>query len=105
MDWPHDPDSDEGSEGMRKYGLAILAKKLDEDDDFPLSKEDFVNDVGDHPIRIDYETVVSVNDILEHVEIDEFEDIQSFHQTVGNTMRKEGYWTYESGETDVRESA
>jgi hypothetical protein len=101
MDWPHDPDSDEGSEGMRKYGLAILAKKLDEDNDFPLSKEDFQEEFGNHPIRIDYETVVSVDDIIAPVETDEFEDIQSFHQSVGNTMREEGYWTYEAGETEA----
>lgn len=103
MDWPHDPDSDEGSEGMRKYGLAILAKKVDEDDNFPLSKDDFQEAVGHHPIRIDYETVVSVDDIVGPVEVDEFEDLQSFHQTLGDTMREEGYWTYESGETDESE--
>lgn len=103
MEWPHDPDSEEGSEGMRKYGIAILAKKVDEDDDFPLSKDEFHEMAGDHPVRIDYETVVSVDDILDGVETDSFADIQSFHQTIGETMRSQGYWTYESGEATVTE--
>lgn len=103
MEWPHDPDAEEGSEGMRKYGLAVLAKKVDEDDDFPLSTDQFHEDVGDHPVRIDYETVLSVDDILDGVETDAFEDIQSFHQTMGDAMRKQGYWTYESGEAATTE--
>lgn len=97
MEWPHDPDSDEGSEGMRKYGMAILAKKVDEDD-FPLSKDQFHEQVSDHPIRIDHETVVSVDDILDGVEADVFEDIQSFHRTVGSAMRNQDYWTYDPDE-------
>lgn len=97
-DWPHDPDSEEGSEGMRKYGQAILAKKVDEDEDFPLSKAEFSERCGDHPIRIDYETVVSVDDILDAVEevddVEEFEDILTFHKILGNAMRSADYWFY-----------
>lgn len=97
MDWPHDPDAEEGSEGMRKYGQAILAKKVDEDEDFPLSKSEFRERVGDHPVRIDHETVVSVEDVLSGVDEAEFEDIQSFNQAMGETLRKQGYWPYEIG--------
>jgi predicted HAD superfamily phosphohydrolase len=94
MDWPHDPDGDEGSEGMRKYDMAILAKKVDEDEDFPLSKEAFLDAHGDEPIRVNHERVVSVDDIFEHVEPDEFEDIVSFHKAVGDAMRAGGFWKY-----------
>jgi hypothetical protein len=93
--WPHDPDSDEGSEGMRKYGQAVLAKKIDEEEDFPLSREEYVEDYGDHPVRIDHETVVSVADIFEHVDEEEFEDFPHFHQTVGAAMRESGYWFFD----------
>ncbi|MFB6082983.1 MAG: DUF5785 family protein [Halorientalis sp.] len=94
-DWPHDPDGDEGSEGRRKYGQAILAKKIDEDEDFPLSQDEFVEEFGDEPIRIDYETVVSVADIFANVDQEEFEDFPDFHSTVGEAMREAGYWPYE----------
>lgn len=100
MDWPHDPDGEEGSEGKRKYGQAILAKKLDEEEDFPLAKADFLEDHGDEPVRLNHEEVVSVNDIFDHVEEDEFEDIVSFHKAVGRGMRSAGMW-----EVDVRKHA
>lgn len=95
QEWPHDPDGEQGSEEGRKYGHAILAKKIDEDEDFPLTKEEYVEAYGDHPVRIDYETVVSVADIFEHVDPEEFADFVEFHQAVGAAMREAGYWTYE----------
>jgi hypothetical protein len=94
MDWPHDPDGDEGSEGMRKYDMAILAKKVDEDEDFPLSKTTFLDEHGDEPIRINHKRVVSVADIFEHVTPDEFEDIVQFHKAVGDAMRAGEFWLY-----------
>ncbi|WP_246988070.1 DUF5785 family protein [Halorientalis marina] len=94
-DWPHDPDGEEGSEGRRKYGQAIIAKKIDEDEDFPLDRDEFVEEHADEPIRIDYETVVSVEDVFEAVDQATFEDFPDFHKTVGQAMRDEGYWPYE----------
>jgi hypothetical protein len=91
-DWPHDPDDEEGSEGMRKYGQAILAKKLDEEEDFPLEKADFVEAHGDEPVRLNHEQVVSVDEIFEHVDEASFEDIVSFHKAVGRGMRSAGLW-------------
>jgi len=94
-DWPHDPDGEKGSEGRRKYGQAILAKKIDEDEDFPLEQDAFVEEFGDDPIRIDYGTIVSVADIFEHVDRERFADFPDFHSTVGEAMREAGYWPYE----------
>ena len=91
-DWPHDPDGEEGSEGMRKYGQAILAKKLDEDEDFPLAKADFVEEYGDDPVRLNHQRVVSVEEIFQNVDEGEFEDIVSFHKAVGRAMRGAGMW-------------
>jgi phosphopantetheine adenylyltransferase len=91
-DWPHDPDGEEGSEGMRKYGQAILAKKLDEEEDFPLSKDEFLEAHGDEPVRLNHQRVVSVEEILQHVDDEGFEDIVSFHRTVGQAMRSAGMW-------------
>ena len=95
MDWPHDPDGEEGSEGKRKYGQAVLAKKLDEEEDFPLEKTDFVDEHGDEPVRLNHERVVSVADIFEHVDETEFEDIVAFHQAVGQAMRENDMWELE----------
>ncbi|PSP99762.1 hypothetical protein BRC89_03310 [Halobacteriales archaeon QS_4_70_19] len=91
-DWPHDPDGEEGSEGMRKYGQAILAKKLDEEADFPLRRDEFVEEYGDHPVRLNHERVVSVAAIMEHVEESEFDEIVGFHKAVGRAMRENGLW-------------
>ena len=101
QDWPHDPDGEQGSEGGRKYGHAILAKKIDEDEDFPLTKAEYVEAYGDHPVRIDHETVVSVAAIFEHVEEADFGDFVEFHRAVGRAMRETGYWTYEGAEAFV----
>jgi len=95
MDWPHDPDGEEGSEGMRKYGHAVLAKKLDEEEDFPLDAETYGEEYGDHPVRLNHERVVSVADIFEHVEEERFEDIVDFHTAVGRAMRRGGMWDSE----------
>jgi len=95
MDWPHDPDGPEGSEGRRNYGHAVLAKKIDEGEDFPFTASEFVDEYGDHPIRIDYERVVSVRDIFENIDgKTEFEDFPEFHTTVGDAMREVDYWPY-----------
>lgn len=91
-DWPHDPDGEEGSEGMRKFGMAILAKKLDEEGDFPLKKADFVDEHGDEPVRLNHEEVISVAEIFDHVRPDEFEDMVTFHKAVGKGMRDGGIW-------------
>lgn len=92
MEWPHDPDGEEGSEGKRKYGQAVLAKKVDEEADFPLSASEFVDEHGDEPVRLNHARVVSVADIFEHVEEETFEDIGAFHKAVGRAMRRNDMW-------------
>ncbi|WP_290818854.1 DUF5785 family protein [Halovivax sp.] len=94
MDWPHDPDGEEGSEGRRKYDMAIIAKKVDEDEDFPLDRDEFVDEHGDDPIRINYETVVPMRDIFEYVEPESFETILDMHKAVGDAMRAGEFWEY-----------
>jgi len=95
MDWPHDPDGEKGSEGRRNYGHAVLAKKVDEEEDFPFTAGEYVEQYGDHPVRIDYERVVSVADIFESIEDGtEFADFPEFHKAVGKAMREADYWPY-----------
>ncbi|MFB6082081.1 MAG: DUF5785 family protein [Halanaeroarchaeum sp.] len=93
-DWPHDPDGEKGSEGMRKFDMAVLSKMTDEEEDFPLEKTDFVQEYGDWPVRINFETVVSVAEIFEHVEADTFDDKVAFHKAVGKAIREQGLWEY-----------
>ncbi|WP_049936609.1 DUF5785 family protein [Haloplanus natans] len=101
MDWPHDPDGEEGSEGGRKYGHAVIAKKVDEDEDFPLDVAAFVDEYGDDPVRIDHETVVSLRDIFEGVDAEEFADFVEMHRALGEAMRANGYWFYEGADAFV----
>lgn len=93
-EWPHDPDGEEGSEGGRKYGMAVLSKKVDEEEDFPLEKSEFVEEFGDHPVRLNYKKVVSVADIFEHVEPEAFETKVEFHHETGKGMRRGDLWDY-----------
>jgi hypothetical protein len=101
MDWPHDPDGEDGSEGGRKYGHAVIAKKVDEEEDFPLDVAAFVDEYGDDPVRIDHETVVSLRTIFEGVDADEFADFVEMHRAVGEAMRAEGHWSYEGADAFV----
>jgi hypothetical protein len=94
MDWPHDPDGEEGSEGKRKYDMAIIAKKVDEHEDFPLERDEFVVEHGDDPIRINYERVVPMREIFEHVEPESFETMVDMHKAVGAAMRAGDFWKY-----------
>jgi hypothetical protein len=98
MDWPHDPDGEQGSEGRRKYGHAVLAKKVG-DDDFPITAEWYVSEFGDHPVRLDHERVVSVAEIFEGVEEEEFADFVEFHRAVGRAMRENDLWFDGESET------
>ena len=93
-DWPHDPDGEEGSEGMRKYGQAIIAKKVDEED-FPLDVSAFVSEHGDEPIRLNHEQVVNLEAVFEGVEDEEIADIQTMHRRVGEAMRAGDFWEYD----------
>lgn len=97
QEWPHDPDGEMGSEGGRKYGMAILAKKV-EDVEWPLSAGEFVGDHAHEPIRINHRRIVSVADVFEHVDEEEFEDQVAFHRAVGDAMRAGGFWDYHPGE-------
>lgn len=94
MEWPHDPDGDDGSEGGRVYGMAILAKKVD-DEDFPLDIQEFAETVGHHPIRLDHEQVVPAEAILDGVDVEEVEDLESFHRAIGRAMRTSDLWPYD----------
>lgn len=95
-DWPHDPDGEEGSEGMRNFDMAVLSKMAGKDE-FPLEKAAFLEEYGDWPVRINYEKVVSVADIFEHVEPESFETKTDFHRAVGAAMRKTGMWDFAPG--------
>ncbi|MFB6111428.1 MAG: DUF5785 family protein [Halobacteriaceae archaeon] len=97
-EWPHDPDGEAGSEGMRKYGLAVVAKKVDEDEDFPLEVADFLMAHGEDPVRINHEKVVSVADVFEYVDADEIEDKVTFNRIVGRALREGGFWEYAPAE-------
>ncbi|WP_048075184.1 DUF5785 family protein [Haloquadratum walsbyi] len=95
MEWSHDPDGEHGSEGRRKYGHTVIAKKVNENEDFPLDCDTFVSEYGDHPVRIDNDTVVSVADVFEHVEGAEFAEFIEFNQAFGRAMRQGELWSYE----------
>ena len=93
QDWPHDPDGEKGSEGMRNFDMAVLSKMVDEDE-FPLEKSAFVEEFGEWPVRINHKLVVSVAEIFEHVDEESFETKVDFHRAVGRAIRTEGLWEY-----------
>ncbi|ARS88722.1 DUF5785 family protein [Natrarchaeobaculum aegyptiacum] len=93
-DWPHDPDGEQGSEGMRKFDMRIIADKVDEAEDFPMDVVEFVEEHGDDPIRINHQKVVAMSDIFEYIDDEEFETILDMHKAVGAAMREGDFWDY-----------
>ena len=97
-DWVHDPDGEKGSEGGRNYDMAVLSKMTEEGEDFPLDVDEFVEEYGEWPVRVNHETVVSVNEIFEHVEPEEFATKVDFHKAVGAAMSRANLWDYHPAE-------
>lgn len=94
MDWPHDPDGERGSDGRRAYGHAILATLVAEES-FPVAVSTVRESYGSYPVRIDRNRVVSVAEILECVDREQFDSLQAFHQAMGAAMRAGGYQPYD----------
>ena len=82
---------------MRKYGQAIVAKKVDDEEDFPLDVAAFVDAHGDDPIRLNHERVVSLREVFDGVEDEEIDDIQAMNRRVGEAMRANDLWEYTPG--------
>jgi len=92
-DWPFDPDDEAGSNEGRRYDMAILSK-FESKDSFPLSVETFLERHGEKPVRLNYQTVVSVADLFEPIETEQFETKTAFHRAVGEAIRAKNRWTY-----------
>lgn len=93
-DWPIDPDGEAGSNGMRRFDMAILSK-FEPKEAFPMDAETFLDRHGEKPVRINHRTIVSVADIFEGVPDDaEFADFPEFHRAVGRALREADYWPY-----------
>jgi hypothetical protein len=92
--WVHDPDGEKGSEGGRKYGLAVLSKMTTEGEDFPLDAAEFVEEYGDRPVRLNHQCVVAVSEIFEHVDADEFGTKVDFHKQVGAALESANFLDY-----------
>jgi hypothetical protein len=92
-DWPIDPDGEAGSNGMRRFDMAILSK-FEPKEAFPMDAETFLDRHGEKPVRINHRTIVSVADIFEGVAVDSFETKTDFHRAVGDAIRAEGLWEY-----------
>ncbi|WP_408959090.1 DUF5785 family protein [Natrinema sp. 74] len=93
-DWPVDPDGEEGSEGMRKFDMRIIADKVDEEEDYPMDVAEFVDEYGDYPIRINHERIVPMREIFDYVDAEEFETMIDMHKAVGAAMRAGDFWQY-----------
>ncbi|AFZ74529.1 DUF5785 family protein [Natronobacterium gregoryi] len=102
QDWPVDPDGEEGSEGMRKFDMRIIADKVDEEADFPMDVSEFVDEYGEYPIRINHERVVALREIFEYVDAEEFEELVDMHKAVGAAMREGDFWKYHPEGSDPK---
>lgn len=84
-------DRDEASERMRTYGLAVVARKVDEEDTLP----QFVADaerVDIYPIRLNVARVEVAGDNPEDVDAVTAGITQSFLCSFGRAMRPGGFW-------------
>ncbi|WP_089650035.1 DUF5785 family protein [Halobacterium hubeiense] len=92
--WPIDPDGEEASENMRKYGIAVLSKFVGDEDNFPVTKNELLEEYGGYPVRLNHQQIETVKDLLAAVDADKFETKQAFHRAVGGALRREQVWTY-----------
>ena len=92
-DWPFDPDGEDGSDGLRRFGMAVLSG-LEPKSAFPMSAETFLDRHGKKPVRVNYQTVVSVADLLDGLDGETFETKTAFHRAVGERIRARGDWEY-----------
>lgn len=95
-DWPIDPDSEDASDGMRRFDMAVLSG-FEPKSAFPMATETFLDRHGDMPVRINHETVISVREVFEQVDPDRFETKTEFHAAVGDAIRATDLWTYDPG--------
>jgi len=83
------PMANRGARAGGSTGTRCSRRRSTTEEDFPLSAADYVEQYGDHPIRIDYETVVSRRGDLRGVEKEEFGDFVEFHQELGRARARE----------------
>ena len=95
-DWPIDPDGDAGSNGMRRFDMAILSK-FEPKEAFPMDARTFLERHGEKPVRINHRRVVSVAEIFDAVTVDSFETKTEFHQAIGNAIRASDLWDSHPG--------
>ena len=97
--WAIDPDGEQGSNGRRRYDMAILSN-FEPKDAFPMTAETFLQRHGDKPVRMNHDTVVSVRDLIGNVSVETFETKTAFHSAVGDAIREGNYWTYHANASD-----
>lgn len=96
-DWPIDPDGEAGSNGMRRFDMAILSK-FEPKAAFPMTVAEFLDRHGAKPVRFNHRTVVPVAEIFEHLSVDSFATKTEFHHAVGEAIRDSGLWEYHAAE-------
>jgi len=91
--WPFDPDGEEGSDGLRRFDMAVLSR-FEPKSAFPMRAATFLDRHGEKPVRVNYRTVLSVADLLDGLEDETFETKTAFHRAVGEAIRARGDWEY-----------
>ncbi|MBS3760890.1 DUF5785 family protein [Halodesulfurarchaeum sp.] len=92
-DWPIDPDGEEGSNGMRRFDMAILSK-FEPKAAFPMTAEEFLDRHGAKPVRFNHQQIVPVSEIFDQVSVNSFATKTEFHHAVGEAIRDGGLWEY-----------
>lgn len=92
-EWPIDPDGEQGSNGGRRYDMAILSK-FEPASAFPMAAETFLERHGEKPVRMNHRTVQSVADLFETLPVEAFETKTDFHKSVGAAIRSGDGWEY-----------
>ena len=91
--WPFDPDGEKGSNGLRRYDMAVLSS-FEPKSAFPMRAATFLERHGEKPVRVNYQTVMRVADLLDGLEDERFETKTAFHRAVGEAIRARGDWEY-----------
>ncbi|MFW6383992.1 MAG: DUF5785 family protein [Halodesulfurarchaeum sp.] len=92
-DWPFDPDGENGSDGLRRFDMAVLSR-FEPKTAFPMDRAEFLERHGDKPVRVNYRTVKPVAELLDGIEVETFESKTAFHRAVGEAIRDRSDWEF-----------
>jgi len=73
-------------EDGKSYGMSAVANWIEEDE-FPTTKADLLSRFGDKKIMLGYDEETTFDEVMNHAEQEEYEDMVDFWGALGEALR------------------